>query len=228
MISIIIILTLLWIITEASDLNQTCHPFQTFDQPRVLPLQKYCNLYQNNSCCDSGTAKRAYNWAYDDDGCGIVYGECLRLSVDIACYLNCSPNMTMKKVNTFTGDTYRPVIPEQWAQKIYNACISYSWCGTSQFLTSTCTAFQIKTQHTYKSSVDVLIKVDKWDTCSSVSDMNLEEFVDNILDVAIDYDNNVTEPIRQTLVNLSFSSYNINNILTILLMCLTILYYHLF
>jgi hypothetical protein len=204
-------LVLLLFITSV--VSQTCHPFQTYDTPRISPLQKYCTMYQNYTCCDNGTAKRAYNWAYEDDGCGIVYNDCLRLSIDVACFLNCSPNMTSVKVETFTGIVHRPLVDQYWLEKIYTACLPYAWCGTSQLLTSTCVFLQ-KIQQ-YRSS-DAVTTVNRKDTCTFVSDLTMEEFAENILYVAIDYNNTIPIPAHEISLGITLTSGNILMIILIL------------
>jgi hypothetical protein len=174
--------------------SQTCHPFQTFDTPRISPSQNYCKMYQNSTCCDNGTAKRAYNWAYEDDGCGVVHNDCLKLSVDVACFINCSPNMTTIPVETFTGVVQRPLVNYDWLQQIYNACLPYAWCGTSQLLTSTCTFLQKASQ---SRGSDAITVIKSWDTCTLVSELTIKEFAENILYVAIDYNNTIVNPFRE-------------------------------
>lgn len=84
-----------------------CAPFQTFHNSRNFSsIALSCAEYRQDSCCDSGVARRAVSWALEDDGCGVVGGECLRYLVDIGCMTNC-------KAGLQTG-----LLPTQWGMGI--------------------------------------------------------------------------------------------------------------
>lgn len=168
----------------------------------------HCGNYKTASCCDPGTAKRAYNWAYEDDGCGVVGGQCLRMTIDVACYVNCAPSLPVN----IDADIYlKPLICDSYARSIYAACRSYAWCGTTQFDASTCQFLQKKDYGRRVSGVEV---VNAWDTCTAVADITYLDFARKILkvDVAPEGPINGTkvlcvDPITQPAVNAASSHF---------------------
>src|SRR4051812_7517314 len=75
--------------------TSVCSAWQTYDCSADLKAigGTQCTNSQLDSCCDAGTAKRAINWALEDDGCGVVGGLCLQKLVDLACHVNCAPKL---------------------------------------------------------------------------------------------------------------------------------------
>jgi hypothetical protein len=162
-----------------------CAPWQTYDcSADTQPLRgTLCTNWQANSCCDAGTAKRAINWALEDDGCGVVGGTCLQKLVDIACHMNCAPNIINGTLLTQAGASLRPQICGDWADSAWDACQSYSWCGTNQLETSTCQFKQVKRTQTRSRTVVSTEIVNAYDTCTLVARLTPIEFSEQILNI---------------------------------------------
>lgn len=165
-----------------------CQPFQLFETPAPLNRTKQCSGFASSACCGAGIAARAYNWAKEDDGCGVVSGACLTLLTDLSCHTNCAPNLA---VNTTAGiPGFRPAICRSWALSIYNACGAYQWCTSSQQQVSTCSFLQTKTTRVRTGNnrytgVTSSALVGASDTCTNVNDLELNEFARKILQVEV-------------------------------------------
>lgn len=189
--------------------GQQCQPFQEFSVPRIMPANNALCSATSLSCCDPGVAKRTYNFALEDDGCGVVTGECLGYLTDIGCHTACAPN-----IQVAAGPGHYDVLPaicRDWATLIYNACRPFSWCLTSSPMTSTCKFLQTRrtsiptstknpttgTTSSGSTTVTSTVEVSAADTCSMVSNMNVDEFARIVLGVSIVSDGNCSRPAVQ-------------------------------
>lgn len=157
-----------------------CQPFQTYATPRnsdAIPSFP-CSVYTSSGCCDSGTGFRAFNWAREDDGCGVVHDTCLQMSIDLACWRNCSPDLVLT-TNNATG-VPKPQVTPMWAQRIYDACKTTQWCGGSQALVSSCSYFEVK----YKRKTAITIK-EVTSTCTLIQDLTAGEFARSMLGIEV-------------------------------------------
>ena len=163
--------------------GQSCQPFQLYENPVVMQGAQKCSAFANSACCGFGIATRAYNWAKEDDGCGVVSGDCLQLLTDLACHVNCAPNMQAQVVNNIL----RPVVCTEWVRRIYEACLPYQWCTTTQEETSTCAFLQTKSttsrQGRYTHTTTSTTMQNAWDTCTWIDDITMSEFARKILEV---------------------------------------------
>jgi len=166
-------------------ITSACMPWQTYDCSADTTVLggTACTNWQTDSCCDAGTAKRAINWALEDDGCGVVGGVCLQRLVDLACHMNCAPRLVNGTLLTTTGTTLRPQICASWADGVWDACKSYSWCGVNQLETSTCQFKQVKRTQTKSRTIYSTEIVNAYDTCTLVSRLTQNEFAEQILNI---------------------------------------------
>lgn len=155
-----------------------CGPFQVYSQSKPAGLS-FCTSYQTNSCCDSAASKRAYNWAAEDDGCGVVSGTCLRYLRDIGCMVNCAVDLP---IGIDADLLAKPIICDTYARQAYSACISYSWCGVSQMNAASCQ--YLRTYRGYKDQVSQKV-TNRWDTCTWVGDLEYGDFARRILRVMV-------------------------------------------
>jgi hypothetical protein len=168
-----------------------CAPFQTYQTSRDNRQYTFksnagvCSNYKNNSCCDNGNSKRALNWALQDDGCGVVGGDCLKYLVSVACMTNCAPDLPLATLNTIYGDSVRPIVCDSWAQLAYQKCYIWSWCGSSQLDSSTCTFRATKKVN----GQDATVTLNAWDTCTPVQHIDYLLFANQILGVNVLPDN---------------------------------------
>jgi hypothetical protein len=198
----------------------TCQKWQTFDTPRNAhnATEPQCSSYNDATCCDYGSRIRAMNWAYEDDGCGIVRGKCLVMSVELACFMNCAPQSTVLGTSTIP----RAVISTAYAKKIWEACKEEQWCGVKQKLASTCVAFQKVTVRSHRRySEEVVTTSNMRNTCTVVSDLSYLEFADRILD--FDVHDNGAEPSPQKQVPNS-STTSTTSLLTGFLLGMAVLF----
>jgi hypothetical protein len=178
---------------------QGCQPFQLYESPVVMYGAQKCSAFANSACCGFGIATRAYNWAKEDDGCGVVSGDCLQLLTDIACHTNCAPNMQTRVVE----NVRRPAVCMSWVRRIYDACLPYQWCTTTQEQASTCAFMKTKTSTRrdgrYSSTTTTTSMQNAWDTCTMVDDITMTEFARKILEVE-PVDGNCSTPLAQPRV----------------------------
>jgi len=182
--------SLLFFFSEFSFIHASiCQSFQALDYPRPVSLN-LCQAYSASACCNSPTAKRAFNWVLEDDGCGIIppYTACRQLLTQLACAVNCLPDLIVTGVNyqappNTTVIPGLPVICSSFADAMYAACATYSWCGIPQQMTSTCEFLAIQTSGKTSS----LNQVTAADTCTWVGGpgMSSTAFLQNIIGVRV-------------------------------------------
>lgn len=167
-----------------------CHTFQSLNEPTPSPWLTRCgsNKYKANSCCTTSAAKRAYNWVWEDDGCGIVGPVCALALSELACAVNCSPDLV---VSGFNYHSDRPVLPgkvvvsDSFSKKLFSACQGYAWCGTQQQTSTDCAFLAVTTRAQGKHTSTSLAIKSAPDTCTLVVDLNPRSFAENILGLVV-------------------------------------------
>lgn len=148
--------------------------------------------YKGLSCCTRASAKRAYNYVYEDDGCGVVGYVCATALTNIACAVNCATDLV---VSGYNYNNSRPVLPGKVvisataAKTLYAACQGYAWCGTQQQMTTECSFLAVTIQARSKGSSSAQLSIrSSPDTCTLVADLNPVSFAENILGLVVHED----------------------------------------
>jgi len=186
----LLFITLLTI--QPTSAQETCQFFQSLAAPVASPNLRLCRSakYLSSSCCDSASAKRAYNWVKEDDGCGFIYGNCERILTDLACHVNCAPDVIVTGVNYNNSRQVLPdkvVISEDFAERLWDYCKGYNWCGSQQFMTTDCRYLAIIVEGDSSGHTSDAIAASNTiaDTCTSVWDVTPKTFAENILGVVV-------------------------------------------
>ena len=174
--SMIVVIFALFVIGVNS---QQCLHSQTYITPKS-GLANGPNTIYTPTCCDSGTASQARNWAMGNDGCGYLmpFGSCQNLVNDIALSLACSPHLVVNELNQI-------VVSDDYAKNLYDSCkTEVPWCLDNKgdrLLYSGCQSKKImKKDMTGKTQTYSLVEVYDPNVCTKVLDLTYKDFAETL------------------------------------------------